>query len=348
MMEAMTKNGEELVEKLKKLNSVPVDVVECMGEVTQKVLVDAMFSGKIDPEWAHEVWKEANINLNYFCAGGLLMGQTINSLSLWPWTRAVYKTRSLLREKFQKLINDAVVKRNNDKSVLRNSDELEKSDGPTGDFIEYLVANGVNSDLIFEESLTMLFAGHDTTKNTLSWLFYFLGKDAKIMQSLQREIDEQLKGEIPSHENYQKLRGFKNAFMETLRMRPPAPALDRICGEEVIIDGKKILKDTYVYLYMYGALMDSKLWKNPAVFNPDRFEGDQLYTRNFVPFSVGTRNCIGQKFAMAEGVILGACILQSFDVYVTNKEHVPAVFEGTMLPKGLKCKFVERNKTTKF
>jgi len=299
-----------------------------MGEVTQRILIDAMFSGKLDAAWMHEAWGAVNETMTAFFVGGFLLGPSINRFKIWPWTRKANHSTSELKHAIKKLIDEA----------------RQKGGDINGNFVEYLVASGCSDDIIYEESLTMLFAGHDTTKNTLSWLMYFLGQYPAILQKLQQEVDTELKGATPTIDDYNKLRNIRYAFLETLRMRPPAPSLSREVAQDVSLGGFPLPKGTMLMYYLYGPLMDPIYWKDSLTFNPDRFADDQLYTAHYTPFSMGARNCIGQKFAMQEGVILAAQIIQNFDVQHCKEYDIKAVFEGTMVPKGLHCKFIERKK----
>ena len=101
------------------------------------------------------------------------------------------------------------------------------------------------------------------------------------------------------------------------------------------------------------------------------------YTKNFFPFSLNPRNCIGMKFATNEAIMLIASIVQNFDLRIFSssspplhplplhhlstspplpilfvliqrielgKEKVTSAFEGTLGPRNLKCQFVPRVK----
>jgi len=258
---------------------------------------------------------------------GMILSRPLNSLMIWPWTRAIHRARGVLCDKIKVLIDEARFK--------PRSDEI-------GDFIEYLVAHEVEDEQIYSEALTMLFAGHDTTKNTLSWLLYFLCENPHVAQQLQREVDEELKGATPSHDDFPKLRKCRNAFMEALRLRPPAPGIDRVAAQDCNLGGYHIPKGTTLHMNLIGVLSDAKSWKNPMTFDPDRFETDATYAAKWVTFSVGSRNCIGQKFALTEGTLVIAMILQHFDVYMSHQHPVTPLFVGTFTPKGFHCKFVPR------
>lgn len=53
-----------------------------------------------------------------------------------------------------------------------------------------------------------------------------------------------------------------------------------------------------------------KYWPEPCNFDPSRF--DKRHSESFLPFSAGSRSCIGQNFAMLEAKILLATIVRHF------------------------------------
>jgi len=309
MFDVMRDNGEELIGTLRSSGAKEVDVGDVMGQTTQKVLIEAMFSGKLDSHWVHKTWTKANRALLLFAFGMFVLGKTLNSLWIWPGTRSIASTRAAFHVKILQLIKEA-----EEKKGKEGAEALEN-----GDFIEYLVAHNCSPDLIFEESLTMLFAGHDTTKNTLSWLMYFCGSHPEIFQEIQKEVDTELKGALPTFNDLGKLRICKNAVMETLRLRPPVPGMQRIVTQDTTIGGFCIPKGTTLNMHFFGSLIDPKIWKNPLEFNPSRFDEEGQYSYQFIPFSVGPRNCIGQKFALNEGILFCAMIAQNFDVKLCLK-----------------------------
>jgi len=104
---------------------------------------------------------------------------------------------------------------------------------------------------IAEESLTMLFAGHDTTKNELCWTLYFLGQNRKEMEKLQNEVDRELKGRTPTHDDLPSLPFCKKAIMESLRLRPPVAFVHRETTSDIVLGGIKIPKRTALLMSTY-------------------------------------------------------------------------------------------------
>ena len=47
-------------------------------------------------------------------------------------------------------------------------------------------------------------------------------------------------------------------------------------------------------------MRNPKYYKNPHVFNPDRWIDEEIHPFAFIPFAGGARQCIGKNFALFE------------------------------------------------
>ena len=59
---------------------------------------------------------------------------------------------------------------------------------------------------------------------------------------------------------------------------------------------------------------DPSKWEEPETFNPDRFYQGRPEAWQFLPFSNGPRNCIGQRFAMQEAKLILAMMMRRFSL----------------------------------
>ena len=60
---------------------------------------------------------------------------------------------------------------------------------------------------------------------------------------------------------------------------------------------------------------DPNLWKNPEIFNPERFldeQGNFIKSNHVIPFSVGPRRCLGEQLARMEVFIFLIGMVQKF------------------------------------
>ena len=63
----------------------------------------------------------------------------------------------------------------------------------------------------------------------------------------------------------------------------------------------------------------------------------------FVPFSAGERNCVGQKLAIYQGLVLLAGIIRHFRVESPNLHEVKMGFASQLSPLDMKLRFVPLN-----
>lgn len=87
---------------------------------------------------------------------------------------------------------------------------------------------------------------------------------------------------------------------ETLRKYPPAFVNFRQALNDYKIPGSKhIIKGGEQIMIANGAIhYDQQYWKNPQLFDPDRFNAEEIGKRptfTFMPFGEGPRNCIGMR-----------------------------------------------------
>ena len=92
---------------------------------------------------------------------------------------------------------------------------------------------------------------------------------------------------------------------QNLRLNPPLDLLlPRKTAEDTFLAGTFIPKDTVVSVDVGALHSDPRNWKNPDEFVPERFDDDGEQKDHegltWVPFSNGTRQCIGMNFSLME------------------------------------------------
>jgi cytochrome P450 len=91
---------------------------------------------------------------------------------------------------------------------------------------------------------------------------------------------------------------------ETQRRHNPSYQPARTAKVDMILPGGyKLPKDSVVIPALHHIHNNSKIWDNPAHFDPDRWDTDRVKNRpqgSYVPFATGPRMCIGFNFALQE------------------------------------------------
>lgn len=105
-----------------------------------------------------------------------------------------------------------------------------------------------------------------------------------------------------------KLTYLECVIRETLRLYPSAPFAARECATEVKLNGFIFPKNTQLYIHIFDILRDPNHFENPNEFKPQRYyENSSTNGRHpfaYVPFSAGSRNCIGKQIFHAETIVL--------------------------------------------
>jgi len=340
MPDIMNQRIEHLCEKLEGFKGKEVLAVDLFGEMTLEVVIDCVFGGKryLDAEAMEPLWKSVNVAVNNYFIGDLILGSTLNTITPFPWN---FKIKSCMKQ-IRAMVKRAIdLKREELKNGEQDSDLLasliQVKDETTGE--------GIPESLIIDESLTFLFAGHDTTSSLLSWCMSLLAHHPEVVSKIREEISTVLGDRQAKYEDLKNLPYCDNVLKETLRMRPPVPLLDRAVGEDCEVNGQTYKKGTYVYPVFIAAHFDNRYWKKPFEFRPERFSKDNKDEPKpspfaLVPFSAGSRNCIGKKFAIIEATLALVAIIRRFDVHSKlSDDELIWQFEGTVKPINFKCSF---------
>ena len=193
----------------------------------------------------------------------------------------------------------------------------------------------MNDDLVRDQLLTLLIAGHDTSTALLAWVLYLFGLHPDEMERARREVDSVLPAgdRTPGPEELRRLEFLDAVIKETLRLYPPIHIGNRRTAEDVQMQGYTIPAGTRVMYSIFLSHRDPQYWSEPDAFIPDRFMRENIEKRpplTYVPFGGGPRNCIGAAFSQIEAKIVLVRILQRFNLELVGKNvhpHMGATLE---------------------
>jgi cytochrome P450 len=188
-------------------------------------------------------------------------------------------------------------------------EELEKrrqraasSDDGHGDdllglLLDLQATGGVELDDVHmrDQIMTLMFAGHDTTTATITFLFYELALNPDQPNDPSFNLDQ--------------------AIDETLRLYPPAWVGPRRALEPFELCGHQVPGRAAVNYSSWISHRLPDVWDDPHAFKPERFAPgnvEQIPKGAYVPFGGGSRTCLGMRFGQAEVRSIAAHILQDF------------------------------------
>ncbi len=197
-----------------------------------------------------------------------------------------------------------------------------------------------------DEVITFLAAGHETTANAMTWMWLALSKNPAARKRLHDEVDTVLQGRVPTFEDLDSLPWTQACLEEAMRLYPPVPAVSRMSVADDEIEGIRIPAGSVTVVMPYLIHRNPELWPNPEGFDPERFmpgADKSRHKQSFMPFGAGRRICVGNGFALMEGVLLAAMTAQRFDFDLKPGVVVKREFAITLRPRdGLPVTVVPR------
>lgn len=177
-------------------------------------------------------------------------------------------------------------------------------------------------NLLRDELMTVFLAGHETTATALMWTFFLLTQHPEVFQKLKTEVKEVLGDGELTFEHLSQLKYTKACINESMRLYPPVWLIGRMATEDNMVGDYLIKKGTNVLISPYIVHRNPNYWKDPEVFEPERWDTEQVKQMDkyaYFPFAAGPRMCIGNNFALLEADIILAKVIQQFDIeYIGN------------------------------
>ncbi|MFD9391683.1 cytochrome P450 [Streptomyces sp. NPDC060000] len=180
----------------------------------------------------------------------------------------------------------------------------EGTAGPDGPGLLHVLTDAASEhpeytgQLIRDELVTLLAAGHETTATTLTWLYLLLDR-----YPAAREEALAAGGEGSP----QRRQAIQALIHETLRLYPSAWILPRRAIEDDTLAGYTVEAGTDILVCPYLTHRDPELWPDPQQFDPRRFRTPDrrpAHPGAYFPFGIGPRACLGLQFALRESTVL--------------------------------------------
>jgi cytochrome P450 len=225
--------------------------------------------------------------------------------------------------------------------------ERRRSPGDRGDLLSMLLMaqdeedpHGMTDQQVRDEAMTIFLAGHETTSNALTWMWYLLGQSPDVEQKLHEEVDRVLGGRLPDVADIPLLPYVERVVTETMRLYPPAWLIGRRALEDYPLETYLLPKGSIVIVSPYLIHRDPRHYRDPDRFDPDRWTPEfraSLPQFAYFPFGGGARRCIGDSFASMELVLLASTIAQRWRLrLVPGHPVVPQPVVTFRMKHGLK------------
>jgi cytochrome P450 len=196
---------------------------------------------------------------------------------------------------------------------------------------------GLTTQEIQDEAMTLVLAGVETTANGLAWTWTLLMQHPEVAERLHRELVATVGGRLPTAADLPRLSFARMIFEEALRMYPPAWILGRRALVDDEIGGRRIPKGSVVAVSPYLLHRNTAFWEEPERFDPERFTAARTAGRRpftYLPFGGGPRLCIGHAMAMVEAQLAIATIAARYRFELPPGQVVEAERLFVLRPRG--------------
>ncbi|EKG13519.1 Cytochrome P450 [Macrophomina phaseolina MS6] len=266
----------------------------------------------------------------------------------WRVNEVMRETTTRLKNICQQLLTDK-------KATAKAEGEEQK------DILSVMMrSNLFGDDMLIDQLLTFLAAGHETTSSAFTWVCYLLATHPSAQSRLRAEVRAHLTAELadakaaPASVLADKLENnmpYLNAVCnEVTRLYPTVPVTIRDAVRDTNICGQPVPKGTQILLVPWAINRSPLLWgEDSEKFRPERWIDENGRANNhggatsnycLLTFLHGPRSCIGQKFAQAELRALVAAFVAKFEweLAMEEKDVIPAGVVTTKPMNGMRLR----------
>lgn len=283
------------------VDGTDLDILVEMRRIALLILMGTLFSIDFMPDM-NRLWEPILKSIEYISPGAWI---------IWPRIPRLGYGRAL--RELDEYLYDAIRHRR------ASPDDRE-------DLLTQLIASDMTDDLIRDQMLTMLIAGHDTSTALLAWTLYLLGCHPEALDRAKNEVDRVLASHPPDEDKLSQLHYLEQVINESLRLFPPIHVGNRFTNQVQNVQGYLVPEKARVMYSIYLSHRDAAHWQYPKQFLPERFDRSNPHKRpplTYLPFGGGPRNCIGAAFAQVEAKVVLTRILQSFDLNIVSRNVRP-------------------------
>jgi cytochrome P450 len=197
---------------------------------------------------------------------------------------------------------------------------------------------GFSDREVRDQLMTLMFAGHDTSTSTLTFMMYELARRPDVVEKLQEEQDRVLGGAVPDIEKLEREMPYLDMVLEeVLRLYPPAWIGPRRAVREFEFGGHTVPEGAYVNYCSWASHRIPEFFPDPEAFVPERFSRErkaELPRGAYVPFGGGKRICIGKRFGQIEVKLVATMLLQRMRLCLLPGRSMSVRQMPTLSPKG--------------
>ena len=316
-----------------------VDIHQEMMRLTLAIVGRTLFSVDIEHE-AADIGAAITALLDLFPFLVMPFSEWLEKLPIGPPRKAARAVKRL-DTTIYRIIESRRARKGTESDLL--SVLLEARDTEAG-------GERMNDRQVRDECMTLFVAGHETTAVALTWTWYLLSQHPEIEARLHEEIDSVLGARLPSFDDLPQLRYAEMVLAESMRLYPPAWTVARMTLEPYRLREYLLPARTLLMMSQWVMHRHPRYFPDPERFDPERWTPEARASRpkfSYFPFGGGPRQCAGEGFAWAEGILLLVTLARQWTMRLVPGHPVEPQPRLTLRPKfGMKMALQKREPRT--
>ncbi len=174
---------------------------------------------------------------------------------------------------------------------------------------------GFTAKEVRDQVMTLMFAGHDTSTSTLTFMMHELARHPDVVEKLWLDM----------------------VLDEVLRLYPPAWIGPRRAVRDFEFGGHRVSRWAYVNYCSWASHRIPEVFPEPEAFIPERFTRERkaaLPRGAYIPFGGGRRICIGKRFGQTEVKLVATMLLQRLRLDAMPGRTMTVRQMPTLSPRG--------------
>jgi len=337
MVSLIEESHDRLMEKIEKVvgTGESVDILDWYSRLTLEVILSTAFGVQADIQNDKES----------------LLFERVKEVFRTPWIVDILRrfpfgiyvlrflSRVRRREGYFDKVASAIVQQRRKTGLTGRQDLMELMLTAHEESTEEGISKLTDEEIV-GQCVIFLFAGYETSSNTLAYTTYHLALNEDVQEKLREEIKVAVKSNPDStlYDLAHNIEYLDCVINESLRLNPPLAQVNRECVEDYEFNGIHIPAGLEVMIPVYFLHRDPDAWPDPEKFDPERFRSPAKDTRHqyqFMPFGTGPRSCIGMRFGLMEIKITLVKILMKYKFVRSPETQVPLkILAGaTLIPE---------------
>ena len=306
---AMVAAADAAVARLGRMSSKDsIEIEEVTSHAAADVIFRTLFSMPIDDDMAARIFTEFRAYQR--------TQPILNLAAFVPLPKWMPRLRKIKTNQTAKRIRRLITSMTNARHI-----EITSGNAPNDLATKIMTTSDPESGEVFsteemvDQVAIFFLAGHETSASALAWSLFLLASDQATQQKVSIEVGFVNMTGI-TFSMLSQLPLTRDVFREALRLYPPVPMMVRETTQPEHFRNRDLPNKAQVVISPWHIQRHERFWDRPDDFDPSRWQtesGKKSAREAYLPFSAGRRVCTGAGFAMAEGVLILAKLINDFE-----------------------------------